>query len=193
MITATNTSTDDTWTYTYNFRNLMTGAVEKNSSDTVLAQATYTYDALDNRIGMDENGTQTWTLFDGSDPIMDFSSGGSLEMRYLNGPAGDLVDTVLARESAGGTIAWYLPDRLGTIRDLISNSGSIIDHVDYSAFGTAARRVEPDERRSDDGVCGDGAGYGYGAEFGGESGSGSGDGEVDEPGSVGHHCRGCQL
>ena len=92
---------------------------------------------------MDENGTQTWTLYDGSDPIMDFSSGGSLEMRYLNGPTGDLVDTVIARESAGGTIAWYLPDRLGTIRDLISNSGSIIDHVDYSAFGTVLDESSP--------------------------------------------------
>ena len=92
---------------------------------------------------MDENGTQTWTLYDGSDPIMDFSGSGSLEMRYLNGPTGDLVDTVLARESAGGTIAWYLPDRLGTIRDLINNSGSIIDHVDYSAFGTVLDESSP--------------------------------------------------
>ncbi len=104
---------------------------------------TYTYDALDNRIGMDENGTQTWTLFDGSDPIMDFSSSGSLEMRYLNGPAGDLVDTVLARQTSGGTVSWYLPDRLGTIRDLISSSGSIIDHVDYSAFGTVLDESSP--------------------------------------------------
>ena len=121
----------------------MTGAVEKNSGGTVLAQVTYTYDVLDNRIGMDENGTQTWTLYDGSDPIMDFNGSGSLEMRYLNGPTGQLVDTVLARESTGGTIAWYLPDRLGTIRDLINNSGSIIDHVDYSAFGTVLDESSP--------------------------------------------------
>ena len=114
MITMTQTSTGDVWTYSYDFRNRMTGAVEKTSGGTILAQVTYTYDALDNRIGMDENGTQTWTLYDGSDPIMDFNSSGSLEMRYLNGPAGDLVDTVLARETSGGTVAWYLPDRLGT-------------------------------------------------------------------------------
>ena len=88
MITSTQTSTGDSWTYSYNFRGLMTGAVEKNTGDTVLAQVTYTYDALDNRIGMDENGTQTWTLYDGSDPIMDFNGSGSLEMRYLNGPTG---------------------------------------------------------------------------------------------------------
>ena len=67
MITSTQTSTGNVWTYTYNFRNLMTGAVERNSDDTIIAQVTYTYDALDNRIGMDENGTQTWTLYDGSD------------------------------------------------------------------------------------------------------------------------------
>ena len=54
-----------------------------------------------------------------------------------------MVDTVLARESSGGTIAWYLPDRLGTIRDLISNSGAIIDHVDYSAFGTVLDESSP--------------------------------------------------
>ena len=143
MITATNTSTGDTWTYSYNFRGLMTGAVETNSEDMVIAQVTYTYDALDNRIGMDENGIQTWTLYDGSSPIMDFNSSGSLEMRYLNGPTGQIVDTVLARESAGGTIAWYLPDRLGTIRDLISNSGSIVDHIDYSAFGTQLDESDP--------------------------------------------------
>ena len=185
MITSTQTSTGDVWTYSYNFRGLMTGAVEKTSGGTVLAQVTYTYDALDNRIGMDENGTQTWTLYDGSDPIMDFNGSGSLEMRYLNGPTGDLVDTVIARESAGGTIAWYLPDRLGTIRDLINNSGSIIDHVDYSAFGTVLDESDPSEGDRMMGFARDGAGFGHGAELGGESGAESGDGEVDESGSVG--------
>jgi RHS repeat-associated protein len=94
---------------------------------------------------MDENGTQTWTLYDGSDPIMDFNSSGSLEMRYLNGPTGDLVDSVLARESSSGTVAWYLPDRLGTVRDLINNSGAIIDHIDFSAFGTVLDQSDPSE------------------------------------------------
>jgi RHS repeat-associated protein len=145
MSTSTPTSAGDVWTYTYNFRNLMTGAVENSSTGTILAQVTYTYDALDNRIGMDENGTQTWTLYDGSDPIMDFNSSGSLEMRYLNGPTGQLVDSVIARESAGGTIAWYLPDRLGTVRDLISNSGAIIDHIDFSAFGTVLDQSDASE------------------------------------------------
>jgi RHS repeat-associated protein len=94
--------------------------------------------SLDNRIGMDENGTQTWTLYDSGDPIMDFNSSGSLTMRYLWGPTG-----IVARQTSGGTVSWYLADALGTVRDLINNSGAIIDHVDFSAFGTVLDESSP--------------------------------------------------
>ena len=87
---------------------------------------------------MDENSTQTWTLYDGGNPIMDFNGSGSLTMRYLWGPTG-----IVARQTSGGTVSWYLADRLGTVRDLISNSGSIIDHVDFSAFGTVLDESNP--------------------------------------------------
>jgi YD repeat-containing protein len=91
LITATQTSTGNYWTYSYDYRDRMTGAVEKNSGGTTLAQVTLTYDALDNRIGRDENGTQTWTLYDGSTPVMDFNGSGSLTLRDLAGPAGILA------------------------------------------------------------------------------------------------------
>jgi hypothetical protein len=94
--------------------------------------ATHTYDALDRRIGMNEGSATTWTLYDGqgNDPLMDFVNGATTPTtRYLNGPQGDLIDTVLSRQNSNG-VAWYLPDRLGTIRDLINNSASIIHHVD---------------------------------------------------------------
>ena len=96
------------------------------------------YDALDNRIGMDENGTQTWTLYDSGNPIMDFNSSGSLITRYLWGPMG-----IVARQTSGGTVSWYLADALGTVRDLINNSGAVIDHVDFSAFGTVLDESNP--------------------------------------------------
>ena len=192
MITATQTSTGDVWTYSYDFRNRMTGAVEKTSGGTVLAQATYTYDALDNRIGTDENGTQTWTLYDGGTPVMDFTGSGSLAMRYLNGPAGDVVDTVLARESAEWHGLVVLARPAGD--DPRPDQQLGLDHRPrgLQRLRDAARRVEPVERRPDDGLRGDGAGYGHGAEPGGVSGRGPGDGEVDEPGSVGVRGRGPQ-
>jgi RHS repeat-associated protein len=89
---------------------------------------------------MDENGTQTWTLYDGGNPIMDFNSSGSLTMRYLWGPTG-----IIARQTSGGTVAWYLADALGSVRDLINNSGAIIDHIDFSAFGTVLDQSDPSE------------------------------------------------
>jgi RHS repeat-associated protein len=122
----------------YDFRGRMVTAVEKTSGGTTLESVTYTYDALDNRIGMDENGTQTWTLYDSGNPIMDFNSSGSLTMRYLWGPTG-----IVARQTSGGTVSWYLADALGTVRDLINNSGAIIDHVDFSAFGTVLDESSP--------------------------------------------------
>jgi hypothetical protein len=59
-------------------RDRLVGAIEKTSGASVLAQVTYIYDALDRRISMDENGTQTWTLYDPatSNPIMDFNGSG---------------------------------------------------------------------------------------------------------------------
>ena len=121
----------------------MVTAVEKTSGGTALESVTYAYDALDNRIGMDENGTQTWTLYDRGSPIIDFNSSGSLTMRYLWGPTG-----IIARQNSGGTVSWYLADAVGTSRDLINNSGAVIDHMDFSVRD-GSRREQPDKRRSD--------------------------------------------
>jgi RHS repeat-associated protein len=63
----------------------------------------------------------------------DFNGSGTLQTRYLNGPA---IDEVLARTSSGGTSAWYLADRLGSVRDVVNTSGTVIDHVAYNAYGT---------------------------------------------------------
>ena len=66
MIGETQTSTGDVWTFGYDNRNRLVSAVEKSSGGTTLSQATYTYNALNQRIGFDDNGTQTWTVFDGT-------------------------------------------------------------------------------------------------------------------------------
>ena len=60
--------------------------------------ATYTYDALNRRIGIDDNGTQTWTVYDGQNPYADFNGSGTLTERYLNGPAVDQILRGPARE-----------------------------------------------------------------------------------------------
>jgi YD repeat-containing protein len=121
-------------TYTYDYRNRVTSA--KTGGVVV---GSYTYDALDRRIGIKENGAQSWTVYDGINPYADFNSSGTLTQRYLFGPGainGAVVDELLARTSSGGSTAWYLPDKLGSIRDIVDNSGNALDHVVYDSFGT---------------------------------------------------------
>ncbi len=48
---------------------------------------------------------------------------------------GTVVDELLARTSSGGSTAWYLTDKLGSVRDLVSSSGTELDHIVYDSFG----------------------------------------------------------
>ena len=77
---------------------------------------------------------QTWTVYDGSNPYADFNSSGQLTHRYLYSPA---VDAVLADISTAGTgsTSWELADELGSVRDVASAQGTVIDHIQYDSFG----------------------------------------------------------
>ena len=140
MTAKTETATGNTWAYSYDIRNRMTGVTQKNSGGTVIYQASYTYDALDRRIATTVNGTTTWTVYDGQNTYADFSGAGVLKTRYLYGPA---VDALLARTDASGTTAWYLTDRLGSVRDLASTSGTALDHLAYDAYGNIVSESQP--------------------------------------------------
>jgi RHS repeat-associated protein len=55
-----------------------------------------------------------------------------VSVRYLFGPA---VDAILARTSSSGATAWYMTDELGSVTDLISSSGTELDHIVYGPYG----------------------------------------------------------
>jgi RHS repeat-associated protein len=124
-------------TYTYDYHNRLTD-VEKGG--TIIA--TYVYNALNQCIGIDDNGTQTWTIYNGKSPdalpYADFSGSGTLLTRYVSGPGmvnGAVAPILVARTSSGGTTAWYLTDKLDSVRDVVSSSGSELDHIVYDSFG----------------------------------------------------------
>src|SRR5262249_35358176 len=127
LTSQTNTSTHVVTTYSYDYRDRLTGVTVGGT-----ATATFTYDGLDRRIGFQVSGTQTWTVYDGQDAYADFDGSGTLLERYLHGPA---VDEILARTSSGGTRAWYLTDHLGTVRDVASTGGAEIHHYVYDSYG----------------------------------------------------------
>ncbi len=136
LVTKTNIATSAQTLYTYDYRNRLT-EVDQFVGGVKTVLAAYTYDALNRRIGVSEGGATTWTLYDGTSasPLMDFNGSGTLTVRYLDGPSVAGVDAVLARDTPSGGVAWYLTDRLGSIADLVNNSGTVIDHVAYGVFG----------------------------------------------------------
>ncbi len=140
----------DVWTCTWNYRNEMTGFSEKNSSGTVIASGTYTYDSLDRRIGVDETSggttTQTWIVYNGNSntPYAQFNGSGTLLERYLAGPSYVLgVTGMVARTNASGVTDWYLTGKLGSVRDIVDTSGTVIDHISYGAFGSIRAETNP--------------------------------------------------
>jgi RHS repeat-associated protein len=160
LISETQSSTGDVTTYTYDYRNRLTNVVEENSSHTVILRATYTYDAMNRRIGTDETvsgtETKTWTVYDGVNAYADFDGSGTLLNRYLYGPE---ANQILARISASGTEAWYLADNEGTIRDIVDTTGTVIDHIAYDAYGnlTSESSASNGDRFKFDGMAWDAA------------------------------------
>jgi RHS repeat-associated protein len=159
LTSKTQTSTGDVWTYTWDYRNRLTGVVEENSSHTVIMQGTYTYDPMNRRIGVDETvsavETKTYTVYDGTNPYADFNGSGTLLERYVYGPSGQ----ILSRTSASGTTAWYLTDHLGSVRDVVATSGTVLDHIAYDAYGNVTSETSPSngDRFKFDGMAWDAA------------------------------------
>jgi RHS repeat-associated protein len=71
--------------------------------------------------------------------VMEFdgNNAGDLTHRYLHGP---VIDQILADEEVtslnqAGTMRWPLADNLGTVRDLVDSSATVLNHLKYDAYG----------------------------------------------------------
>ncbi|MGQ9576334.1 MAG: RHS repeat domain-containing protein [Thermoguttaceae bacterium] len=53
------------------------------------------------------------------------------------------MDRILGRLSNAGTLAWYLTDHLGSVRDIATMQGQVIDHVRYDSFGRVLYESKP--------------------------------------------------
>jgi RHS repeat-associated protein len=113
------------------------GVTDRSSQNgTVLMQATYSYDALRNRVEKDvaQGGTTTVTRFgydDAGNAWADLNGSNALQARrvFTDGTAQEVTRIV-------GTIAaWYLPDREGSVRNLVNSGGTLSDTITYDDFG----------------------------------------------------------
>jgi RHS repeat-associated protein len=137
---STATTVSGTTTYTYDYENRLTNVDIHGTM-----AATYAYDALGRRIGIDDSGTQTWTVFNGksadANPYADFNSSGTLKMRYLDGLA---VDELFARTDSSGNTSWYLTDQVGSVVAIVSTS-AVLDQITYDPFGNIVTQTDSAE------------------------------------------------
>jgi RHS repeat-associated protein len=132
--------------YFWDHRNQLTKALVKDANGVLLKELRFTYDVEGRRVGVwvdaDGAGTadQVWTVYDGANPYMDFDGTGQLQTRYLYGPG---VDELFARIGAGEDPQWYLTDRLGSVRQIVDGSGTILDDIIYDSFGNVLSESNP--------------------------------------------------
>jgi RHS repeat-associated protein len=144
-----NIASGETWNYTFDNANRLTRA-ERHSSDggPLTLLETMGYDAIGDRIqtSLDDDGSGpdpavvTDYAYDRGNAWADLTQGGSLITRRL---FQDALDSEFARIGSGGSVDWYLTDRLGSVRDLVDGSGAFKDHLDYSTFGQQIYESNP--------------------------------------------------
>ena len=143
LATKTTIATGVKTVYQWDYRNRLT-EVDRVAGGTTTVVARFTYDALNRQIAEVDNpnssATTRRTVYDGQTPLLDFNGSGQQTARYLSIPGA--IDELLARQTASG-VAWYLDDRLGSVREIVDNSGVVLDHVDYGVYGQVAAESAP--------------------------------------------------
>jgi RHS repeat-associated protein len=54
-----------------------------------------------------------------------------------------MIDQVFAQEDAAGIVSWLLTDHLGTVRDLVDDGGTVVNHITYDSFGNVSAQSRP--------------------------------------------------
>jgi RHS repeat-associated protein len=136
----TDKATNEVSEYIWDIRDRLTGIKVKDSSGTVLRSETYTYDVYDQRIsktvqiGNNVPLIEKYVYGSNQNIALEFDGNGNLTHRYL---FADGIDAIEEDEQiATGTVLWGLTDYLGSVRDVIDNSGATRNHISYDSFGS---------------------------------------------------------
>jgi RHS repeat-associated protein len=126
--------------YVWDYRNRLAGVLFKDAGGAVTKTIEYLYDGNNQRIGKRIDGAVTERyVIDRNQIALVFDGAGVQTHRYLYGTQ---IDQVLSDETPTGMV-WALADRLGTVSDLVDNSGSIVNHITYDSFGKVVGQSNP--------------------------------------------------
>ena len=150
QIERTEIATGSVRQFTWDYRNRLVAVVDKDASGTEIQRVEFSYDSLNRRISKSVAAADTVLthfVYDFDDVLLEFvdedgaagPSGSELARRYLHGIA---VDQVLAQDDGAGNVQWHLTDHLGTVTDLVDNTGSVVNHIEYDSRGNILRQSD---------------------------------------------------
>ncbi len=133
--------------YEWDHRNRLVRVTDKSAGGIITGESRYGYDSLDRRLSknVDVDGagplpaTDERYVYDGPHQVLALNGQGTVTHRYLHGPA---IDQVLADEQATD-VYWALTDHLGSVRDLVDSTGSVVNHLTYDSFGRVTSESNP--------------------------------------------------
>ena len=139
----TKVKTGEATTYTWDYRNRLTGVTIVDASG--VRVITYKYDVnnqLISRSNALNGGTATVDryIYDGQQIVLSFNGSNALTARNLWGPQVDqlLFQEQVSSTSSPGTLYTAITDHLQSVREVVNTSGTSVGHVNYDSFG---RRV----------------------------------------------------
>ncbi len=142
LISQTTIATGEVRLFEWDYLNRLVAVTDFDSSNNVSQTVEFSYDMFGQRLSKVVDGIATYFVYDREDVILDFVDDGSgveLDMRYLHGAG---IDQVLAQEDSNGNITWLLTDHLGTIRDLVDNTGDVVNHLTYDSYGNVVSETD---------------------------------------------------
>ncbi|HEY4310196.1 MAG TPA: RHS repeat-associated core domain-containing protein [Pirellulales bacterium] len=142
---ASGNPTGETFVLSWDNRNRLTSvtdyasAADASSHATPQWTVTYTYDMFNNIVGREVvshvvtvSSSSQHYIYDNGQIVLQLADNGAVDDRYLWAPA---VDLLLAQEDANNDVDWALDDNLNSVRDWINNTGAVVAHNAYDAFG----------------------------------------------------------
>ena len=127
--------------FEWDYRNRLTSIITRDATGAIAQQVNYIYDVMGRRIAKTvdadgaggEDAITTHFVYDRDNVSLEFvGQNATPTQRYFYGPQ---VDQVLAQEDNSGQTLWLLSDHLGTVKDLVDDTGNVLNHRTYDSYG----------------------------------------------------------
>ncbi|MCB1099682.1 MAG: hypothetical protein KDN22_29190, partial [Verrucomicrobiae bacterium] len=141
--------------FIYDHRNRLVEVHTRNAANVLIEVAKYGYDPLDRRISKQVDSTPNDAIaapvrhyiYSGENVIAEFvdsdgvgAATASFDRAYLLGLG---ADEVFSQDTGSGQVVWFLPDHLGSFRDVVNRQGQLIDHTVLDSYGLILSRTNP--------------------------------------------------